>query len=245
MKQLLRSALNRCGFDIVRMKNLHQDHAQHLRNVLASRSIDCVIDVGANVGQYGAFLRGIGYEGHIVSFEPARSVFGALAAKARDDPKWTCHNVALGDREETKTLNVYGGTQFSSFLKVTDYAKGVWSDLDTVAPEQVPVARLDALFPVIKKATGATSVMLKIDTQGYDHVVFEGARGCLGNVAVLQSEVSFIPVYDGSVSGYDLLAAFHREEFFVSGMYPINRDASLAVIEFDCVLVRRSAPKAG
>jgi hypothetical protein len=37
---------------------------------------------------------------------------------------------------------------------------------------------------------------------------------------------------------YDTLNDFHRQGFFISGMYPINRDESLAVIEYDCILVR-------
>jgi hypothetical protein len=38
---------------------------------------------------------------------------------------------------------------------------------------------------------------------------------------------------------YEVLREFHAHNYFISGMYPINRDESLAVIEYDCVLVRR------
>ena len=39
---------------------------------------------------------------------------------------------------------------------------------------------------------------------------------------------------------YDVLQEYHLFDYFISGMYPINRDESLAVIEYDCVMVKRS-----
>ena len=37
---------------------------------------------------------------------------------------------------------------------------------------------------------------------------------------------------------YDVLKKFHNRGYFISGLYLINRDESLAVIEYDCVLVK-------
>ena len=92
MKQLLRNALNKFGFDLVRTKNSHDNLTKHLSNVLLSRSIDCVFDVGANAGQYGLFLRALGYKGYIISFEPVSAVFKLLKKNSENDDKWLCYN---------------------------------------------------------------------------------------------------------------------------------------------------------
>ena len=42
---------------------------------------------------------------------------------------------------------------------------------------------------------------------------------------------------------YEMLKILQDNGYFVSGMYPINRDTSLAVIEFDCILVKRCDQK--
>ena len=41
------------------------------------------------------------------------------------------------------------------------------------------------------------------------------------------------------LSPYEVLTEFNDHNYYISGMYPINRDESLAVIEYDCVLVKK------
>ena len=48
-----------------------------------------------------------------------------------------------------------------------------------------------------------------------------------------------IHICDGMPEPIDILNEFTYPDFYVAGMLPINWDASLAVIVFDCVLVRK------
>jgi len=47
---------------------------EHLQALFARLKIDCVIDVGAHLGQFGRLVRRLGYEGTIISFEPVLAV---------------------------------------------------------------------------------------------------------------------------------------------------------------------------
>ena len=241
MKKFLRSILNFFDLDIVRVRNSHDDLTKHLSNVLLRKNIDCVLDVGANSGQYGLFLRALGYKGYILSFEPVSSVFYSLLENCEKDEKWFCFNYALGDKNEEKVLNVYKSTVFSSFLKANDYSKNIWHSLERVKPETVKVFRLEDVWSELTSKLDCKKYMLKLDTQGFDKFVFDGAHNCLENIEVLQSEVSLIPVYEGMLQVYEVLNEFHKVNYFISGMYPINRDESLAVIEYDCVMVKMAA----
>ena len=238
MRKFAHRALNKFGFDLVRIGNSHDDLSKHLGNVLRSRGIDCIFDVGANTGQYGLFLRTLGYSGHIISFEPVNSVFQELKKNCAKDDKWTCHNYALGDKNEEKIINVYKSSVFSSFLTASNYSKNIWQSLEDVKPEIVKVCRLEDIWDELTGELGCSKYMLKLDTQGFDKFVFDGARNRMKNIYVLQSELSLIPVYEGMLQVYDVLKEFHSSNFFISGMYPINRDVSMAVIEYDCVMVK-------
>jgi hypothetical protein len=88
----------------------------------------------------------------------------------------------------------------------------------------VRVVRLEDVFQQLVGSLGCRNCMLKLDTQGYDKFAFEGAKGCLGHVRALQSELSLIPVYDGMIEVYEVLKEFNGSGFYISGMYPINRD---------------------
>lgn len=239
MIKLARTLLNKVGFDVIRTRNQHEGLGWHLRNVFKAKAIDCVIDVGANSGQYGRFLRELGFDGYIVSFEPVSRVFEKLQEAAAKDGKWLCYQLALGDEPGEKAINVYESTVFSSFLKATDYSKGIWKSLNNVAPEVVRVARLDDIFPEIAQRSGCSHYYLKMDTQGFDRNVFNGALKSLDKVDALQSEISLLSVYEDMPPSYQVLMDFHAKDYFISGMYPINRDESLAVIEYDCVLVKK------
>jgi FkbM family methyltransferase len=243
MLRSIKKILNKFGFDVIRSHNNHDSLEFHLNNLFARYSIDCVLDVGANAGQYGSSLRKLGYAGWIVSFEPVLAVFEKLVECSIDDQKWICYNVALGDKAQSKTINVYSSTMFSSFLEANDYSKGIWKSLNNVLPEQVNVVRLDDLFVSIQEKTGCQHFYLKLDTQGYDLNVFQGSFNSLDSIDAMQTELSLIHVYEGMLSPYAMLEQLHKRDYFISGMYPINRDDSLAIIEYDCVLVKK-LPKA-
>ena len=239
MKALIQKLLEKLGFRLIRVRHLNGELKEHLINVISHFEIDCILDVGANVGQYGRMLRDIGFEGHIISFEPVRSVYDKLLEEASRDPKWLCYNWALGLESERKQISVFDSTVFSSFHVPTEYSKTNWSALRNAKSEDVQVERLDDHLDALKGKTGCSRFMLKLDTQGHDIFAFRGAHQSVASVLVLQSEISLIKVYESQGDAFDILREFERSGFNISGMYPVNRDSSLAVIEYDCVMVRR------
>ena len=70
--------------------------AEHLSELFDRLQPQCVLDVGANEGQYGQQLRDIGYAGWIVSFEPVADVFQSLARVAAGDSRWLTFPLAVG-----------------------------------------------------------------------------------------------------------------------------------------------------
>ena len=190
MKKTLRKIfiklVNKLGFNIVKTKNDNESLQKILINTFKIHSIDVVIDVGANTGQYGNFLRDLGYKGHIISFEPVKSVFDQLELNAKKDSKWHCYNLALGEKKENKMINVYSSTVFSSFLNATDYGKNIWKSLEVKKDEIVSVLPLDDMISEINKLTNGKNYFLKLDTQGFDHFVFRGSSQIISKLKGMQ-----------------------------------------------------------
>lgn len=214
---------------------------QHVAWVLRELDINCVLDVGANVGQYAQRLRGDGYTGRIVSFEPVAALAEQLRRNAESDPDWSVVQCALGEADEETEINVRPGTM-SSLLPSSDFGQG-WSDrLRQAESETISVRRLEGLFAEAVARIDEPRVYLKLDTQGYDLQAFSGAGECVKQIAGLQSEVSCVPIYDDMPRLPEQIAAYEAEGFEITGMFPVTRHrATLRVIEFDVTMVRAEA----
>lgn len=212
--------------------------------VLRALGINCVLDVGANRGQFARRLRAVGYRGRIVSFEPVPDVVRRLRANAADDPDWWVRDVATGDIDTTTEINVVPGTM-SSLLPASDFGKQWSGRLRESHTEEIPVRRLDGLLDEVTEGIAQPRVFLKMDTQGYDLPTLEGLGDRLDEILGLQSELSCLPIYDGMPRMAEQLQAYESRGFEVSALFPVTRERStLRMIEVDAVMVRPEAVRA-
>ena len=219
---------------------LRSAHLAHLDWVLKAYGINIVFDVGANVGQFGSALRGVGYSEWIVSFEPV-GVYGRLLERnAANDSKWRTHNLALGRARRTVPMYVSPGTGSSMFVP-NSYGMELFSDLRETRQEEMSVLPLSEVDEDFGPSMTEKRIFLKIDTQGYDLEVFAGAGRYLPDIAVVQSEVSLLNIYDGVPTMTEAIDVFQQAGFYVTGMFPVSREQETGrVLEFDCVMVRPS-----
>lgn len=191
----VRRIVRTAGFDWVRFLPGAHPVARRMK-ILADERIDLVLDIGANVGQFGHEMRSIGYGGRIESFEPIPDVFDKLRDAAAGDPKWKVHNLALGPRAADVMLNVSANTFSSSVLGMLPAHERAAPESAYVRKVQVRQVRLDDLWAALR--AGAARPMIKLDVQGYEHEVFAGAATALSEARLVQVEMSLVPLYEGS-----------------------------------------------
>lgn len=264
LKRLIRRTMRALGFDGVRLGRyllvmrlggeadaaaLEADpleryvFEQRLSETLQRLEISCILDVGANQGQYGLMLRRIGYAGHIISFEPVGEAFQALQAVASQDAKWTAYQWALGAETTHAQIHVSRSSAFSSFLTPTAYSVRRFRDSAPVERvEEVEVHRLDEILLRVESHIEHPRIFLKMDTQGYDLQVFAGAGSETQRVLGLQSEVAVVPLYEGAPTMVEALRVYEAQGFDLAGLFPVCRDPDSArVLEYDCLLLRSSS----
>jgi FkbM family methyltransferase len=212
---------------------------QHLRDVVRRYRVDCVLDVGANRGQYVRLLRRAGYRGRVLSFEPVPEIFAELAAAAADDDQWDVHQVALGREDGELEMHVVPGT-LSSLLPPSAFGSARYQRFASATSMQVPVRRLDEFLPeALGTDLASARLMLKLDTQGFDLEAFAGADAVLDRVVVLQSEVALLTIYEHMPRMQEALRVYEAAGFEVTGLYPVSREARTGrVLEYDCIMVR-------
>ena len=215
--------------------------SEHVVTVLHHYRGNCVLDVGANKGQYARRLRAAGYTGWIVSFEPVAADFQVLSERAARDPRWTVHQVALGRESGETEMNVVPGT-LSSLLPPTTYGAERYTRLQGAATQRVQVRRLDELWDEVTGHVPDCRPYLKLDTQGFDLEVFRGLGRRAEQLVGMQSEVALLKIYEAMPTMTEALDVYGAAGFEVSAMFPVSRERRTGrVLEFDCLLVRKAA----
>lgn len=240
LRRLLQSSARALGFELQPLWRMRQlALSGHLREMFELLRIDTVLDVGANTGQYRDFLRlEVGFKGTIVSFEPVSRNVQVLRERAAGDPRWRVLDCALGDRDGQLSINVMKSDDFSSFLAPADGVEGEYKEKCSVDhTETVATRRLDGLLDEALAGHEQARIYLKMDTQGFDLKVVEGASGVLHRVRALQTEVAVQRLYQGMPDFVEAIQTLSAEGFEVTGLFPVSRDARLRVVEFDCIMV--------
>jgi FkbM family methyltransferase len=223
----IKRVLERYGLDL--------RFAPTLGSFLRSRNVDVVIDVGANEGQFAIGLRKMGYNGTIASFEPVRSVFQALSKSAANDRNWKVRQLALGDANGVAEIQVSEFTVFSSIMQQTTFGRDFHSGAKPVRCESIAIARLDTIFPEI----AGQNTFLKIDTQGFEKKVIDGAESCLARLVGIQLELPVVHLYNDTWRLSEAIAFMQDKGFILSQVRPTNfMHADPSLVEIDCVFRR-------
>ena len=226
------------GYDLTPRKKAKSPNAQ-LAAVLTHHRIDTVLDVGANVGQYGQRLRDWGYEGRIISFEPLSSAHAKLLTQSAPDSRWTvAPRMAIGDSDGEIDIQVSAESDMSSILPQSDLMRDISPSSKIETTERVPIHRLDS---VAKDHVNAEDrVLLKIDTQGFEPQVLDGSEVLLPTLAAVQLEMSLLPIYQGEQDYLTMIRRLETAGFVLGLVLPGYFERKLGrMLEIDGVFLRK------
>ena len=160
----------------------------HLRKLLTELEVDCVFDVGANVGQYARMLRQKAkYKGRIISFEPLVNEFEKLKDASKADALWDVERAGITSNGGTRTFKVMRASQFSSFAEPTSRDTDKFAAATTILQRaSIETLTLRTVYERYHRRYGFQRPFLKLDTQGLRHVEI-----LTGSASILQKFVGF------------------------------------------------------
>jgi len=241
LKKFIENVFDKLGYIVIpKWKFNISLHGKRMQRIISEYQIDCILDVGANIGQYRSFLRNeVGYSGLIISFEPDPDNFKSLKKASQSDDQWLIQDYALGKENTELSLNIMKNSLFNSFLDPDNTETNQFEKQNSIkATVEVPVKRLDGVFPLLIENYKFKRAFLKIDTQGFDLDVFEGTFGCIDRIFGIQSEVSVMQIYKNSPSFGDSLKLFRKMGFEVSAVYAVDETRFPHALEFDCIYLK-------
>jgi len=214
-----------------------------VQSVLGYTDASVVLDVGANLGQFGDLVLRTGFRGRIVSFEAIASVHRMLVEHAREkSDSWiVAPCAALGGRRGKIAFNVSANTVSSSILPMNRTHLDAAPNSRYVDTAIVNMERLDELAAPLLPAEG--ELLIKIDTQGYEKEVLAGATGLLHRTVAIQLELSLVPLYEGAPSFTDMIAFVQSLGYELFGLVPGFQDEGTGrLLQVDGFFVRADPP---
>ena len=233
---LARRLVAHAGFDLVK---LDPEHVPELRRpfLLANRSIDVLVDVGANDGTFSRRARASGFAGRIIAFEPAAAPFAVLAGVAEADGLMEARKLALASSSGEALLKIAANTSSSSLLEMEQRHAQAAPESTYVGQERVVSARLDdVLGPVLGDGS---RLYLKIDVQGAELDVLVGAEETLRIAEVVDCELSLVPLYVGGARWTEVVEFLGVRGFGLLWIEPVLRDPTTnELLQLDGLFVR-------
>jgi FkbM family methyltransferase len=204
---------------------------KNLGYLLKKYEIDQVVDVGANRGQFVDKIRSVGYNGKVISFEPLAFEHNFLCKRAAKDNTWAvAPRMAIGDRDGNVTINVTHDTSLSSIQASVDKSL-------MASTEDVKMMTLDKSLN--GQVDSASNLLIKIDVQGYEPQVIQGAAKTLSKAKAVMLEVGLMPMYEEEVSYLDILTGLRAQGFHMVFISHVTRGKKLGELyQIDAFLVK-------
>ena len=237
IKKTIKKIFRELGFDLIRYNPASSYNARIL-DFFSTHKINTVLDIGANIGQFAMELRESGYNGRIISFEPLSEAYSHLLINSKNDSNWIiAPRMAIGNEEGKKTINISGNSYSSSILKMTGtHIKGA-PDSAYIDSEEIYINKLDNIWKTFLK--NEDNIFIKIDVQGYESQVLEGATNILPKIKGIQIELSLVPLYENQLLFRDMLDYITNLGFEFCDILPGFRDRqSGKLLQFDGIFFR-------
>lgn len=219
VRRFVKNRLRKHGLHIARIPrngvrgvSLEED----LRTLIPESSPTC-FDVGANKGQTIELFRTVFSHPNIYAFEPSSQTFGELSNKKFGDGV-KLFNIALGDTNKTADFINYEWSTLSSFFELQKCEGNPFHAIDQRVLETVAVRTVDW---IVAEERIANIDLLKIDTQGYELSVLQGATDSLDKRLIknILAELTFAPLYQGQSNPLDVLLFLEAHHFGLVDFY--------------------------
>jgi FkbM family methyltransferase len=195
-----------------------------------------IIDVGANVGQFAVACAKIFPSVAVHSFEPLPHCLKQLDRNVTGLGGVRVYPVALGEQDGEVTMHVNSHSHSSSILGLGERHRKAFPDAREIGTIRVPVSTLDR---ELESVSLENPVLLKLDVQGYEPQVLNGATETLKRVDYVLLETSFRPLYEGEKTFTEIARTMEERGFeFLRPVAWLSDPHNGEVLQMDALFAR-------
>lgn len=220
LKKFIRKLIRLTGFTISPYNSYEASLNEVKYNWLKEKNIKTIIDVGACDGDFIRKFRPIFPEATIYSFEPNPEAFTKLNILFKTDKKLKTFNLALSNTKGEIDFFVSENAGSSSLLVMDELHK---INIPHSAMNHLIKVNCDLMDNVFSSIELEKNVLLKLDVQGAEKLVIEGAIKTLSKVDIIYTEINFQELYKNSILVNDLINLLNKHNFRLVGIENIHQ----------------------
>ncbi len=210
IKKSVQKILGSLGYEI--QKKGFSNNFEVLAKLINKTENINIFDVGANEGRWIDSVNEFFKKPNIHAFEPSEKEFQILKEKYSEERNIVLNNFALGEMEDEQYFNInykgglnsfYDVNQNTNWFRRQQNNKKVFNENFTLKKQKVSINTIDNYL--ISKNIEFIDIV-KIDTQGYEPKVLEGALNALKSkkIQTILAEIIISDIYKSNVSFFEL-----------------------------------------
>jgi FkbM family methyltransferase len=203
--------------------------------VLAALQLSCVVDIGANRGQFALCIRRLYPDAQIFSFEPLSKPARVWERNFAADTRAHLFKKAVALRAGSATMHVSRWDVSSSLLPFAQAQHDNFPLTEEASREVVETTTLEAC---IGENLIGHQALLKLDVQGFELSALQGCGRLLERFKYVYVEASFIELYVGQALATEVIGFLFSRGFNLMCVANLSYGASMRPIQADFLFSR-------
>jgi FkbM family methyltransferase len=234
-KRVIRAVLNNLGYEISRQA-IGKFRWADISAMYPAPTV--VFDVGAHVGETAHEVLHYFPKTQVHCFEPYSLAYNNLVSSLSPHPNILCRNCALGDSIGTAEFHVNNKEVTSSLLPSAAASEHFVSagEMSSHSVLTVPVTTIDCYC----ETEGIKQVdVLKLDAQGYELRILQGARRTLaaGCVPLILTELNFVELYKEQANFEQVFGFLREQGYKLVSLYDAVRHRDQSIMWCDGLFI--------
>jgi len=189
---------------------------------LKNKNINTIFDIGASDGDFSRGIRELFPNAKIYSFEVLCIPYEKLKMNFKDDSLFFAYNIALSNHSGETTFYECESSGSSSLLEMDELHKSSYPCSINNNEIKVECVKLDD-FIIEQKIDIKDDILIKIDVQGAEKIVFDGALQIIDRAQIIFSEINFNSMYKENVLFNDLADYLYKKGFKIEGIENVSQ----------------------
>ncbi len=234
--KVLKKIASLFGYSITR-KHKTEDLNQLIELRLKNNPCDCLLDVGANIGnfldEYSSLFE------NSYAFEPNKDLIIKLNERFSKNKNIKIYEFGVGNVNGTNNFFVTGdkGKTLSSIKKQSQIISQILKNTQIIDEYNIKIIKLSDFID--KNNLSNKSFFLKTDTQGNDLEVLLGIESFIKNVKYIKIEMPVINIYEISYNFEKINKFMKSHNFHPLYIEHISRNKFGELVEYDAVFEKK------